>query len=166
MDAVGGRQASCNQVLTLCRYFQEVSVLACFVRSYSVRFEDCDMAGIVFFPNYFVMLNRLIEDWFGDALQVPLGKLHSERKMGVPLVDIKVSFDKASRIGDMLEWGLEVRRLGAKSLTIGVTARCGGEERIRLESTLVAVNLVSDGIAAREIAPDLRSEMEKFLVEH
>jgi 4-hydroxybenzoyl-CoA thioesterase len=135
-----------------------------FVRSYKVRFSECDMAGIVFFPNYFLMFNRLLEDWFGDALQVPLGRLHSEYKMGVPLVDIKVAFVKASRIGDVLEWGLEVRRLGTKSFTIGVVASCGGEERITLETTLVAVDLVADGVVSREIAPDLRAGMENFLV--
>jgi acyl-CoA thioesterase FadM len=31
-----------------------------FSREYKVRFEDCDLAGIVFFPHYFLMLNRLV----------------------------------------------------------------------------------------------------------
>ena len=47
--------------------------MARFIRTGKVRFEDCDSAGILFYPNYFLMLNRLIEDWFADALGVPWG---------------------------------------------------------------------------------------------
>jgi 4-hydroxybenzoyl-CoA thioesterase len=144
--------------------FKEASVMTRFVRSYKVRFEDCDMAGIVFFPNYFVIFNRLLEDWFSDALHVSFGELHSERNSGMPLLNIQVSFKKASRIGDVLEWKLDVRRLGAKSLTLGASASSSGEERIALETTLVAVDLVADGVASREIHSDIRAKMEKFLV--
>lgn len=135
-----------------------------FVRSYKIRFNECDMAGIVFFPNYLVMFNRLLEDWFDEALGVPLGDLHSARKSGVPLVDLQVSFKKASRVGELLEWELELRRLGAKSFTLGVSARCNGEERIALETTLVAVNLVAEGVTSQAIPADLRAAMTPFLV--
>lgn len=68
-----------------------------FVRLYKVRFEDCDSAGIVFYPNYFLMLNRLIEDWFADALGVPWGVMHHERKLGVPTASMQVAFTKSRR---------------------------------------------------------------------
>ena len=34
-----------------------------FERERLVRFSDCDPAGIVFYPQYFVMFNGLVEDW-------------------------------------------------------------------------------------------------------
>ena len=111
-----------------------------------------------------MMFNRLLEDWFSDALHVSFGELHSERNSGMPLLNIQVSFKKASRIGDVLEWKLDVLRLGAKALTLAASASSGGEERIALETTLVAVDLVADGVASREIHSDIRAKMEKFLV--
>ena len=33
-----------------------------------IRFAHCDPAGIVFFPQYLVMLNGHVEDWFTDGL--------------------------------------------------------------------------------------------------
>jgi 4-hydroxybenzoyl-CoA thioesterase len=135
-----------------------------FARSYKVRFDECDMAGIVFFPNYLIMFNHLFEDWFSDELRIPLGDYHSERKSGLPLLNLKVSFQKPSRVGDVLAWELEVRKLGVKSLILGARASCQGEERIEIETTMVAVNLVPDGIVSQEIPADIRAAMERFLV--
>lgn len=139
--------------------------MARFVRSCKVRFEDCDSAGIVFYPNYFLMLNRLIEDWFSDALGVPWGIMHHERKLGVPTVSMQVAFKKASRLDDVLEWSLEVRRLGTRSFTLGVSATSKGEERISIETVLVSVNLVADGVSSGDIPPDIRAGMEIYLVD-
>jgi 4-hydroxybenzoyl-CoA thioesterase len=72
------------------------------------------------------MLHRLIEDWFSEAPGVPLGVMHSDRKPGVPTANLQVEFKKPSRIEDVLEWSLEVSRLGTKSVTLGVSASCGG----------------------------------------
>ncbi len=134
-----------------------------FARSYKIRFEDCDSAGIVFYPNYFLMLNRLIEDWFADALGVPWGVMHHQRKLGVPTVSLQVAFKKASRIDDVLEWSLEVRKLGGRFITLGVSAACNGEVRIEIETVLVSVNLVDDGVSSREIPADIRAGMETWL---
>ena len=136
-----------------------------FTRTYKIRFEDCDSAGIVFYPNYFLMLNRLIEDWFADALGVPWGIMHHERKLGVPTVRMQVVFKKASRLDEQLEWSLEVRRLGSRSFTLGVTACCNGEERLSIETVLVSASLVDDGVVSGVIPPDIRTGMAIYLVD-
>ena len=38
-----------------------------------VRFSHCDPAGIVFYPQYFIMFNGLVEDWFNQGLGVNYG---------------------------------------------------------------------------------------------
>lgn len=139
--------------------------MARFVSSSKVRFEDCDLAGIVFYPNYFLMLTRLIEDWFAEVLGVPWGKMHHERKLGFPTVSMQISFKKASRLDEVLEWSLEVRKLGSRSLTLGVSACCQGEERVAIETTLVSANLLQEGIASCNIPADIRAVMKTCLVE-
>lgn len=139
--------------------------MARFVRPYKVRFEDCDSAGIVFYPKYILMLHRLFEDWCAEALGVSLGKMHHGRKIGFPIVNLQVDFKKASRLEEVLEWSLEIRKLGVKSLTVGISANCAGEERLAGEITVVSVNLVADGVASREIPADIRAGMEAFCTE-
>ena len=46
-----------------------------FERPLRIRFAHCDPAGIVFFPQYLVMVNNLVEDWVDDALGVPYAEL-------------------------------------------------------------------------------------------
>jgi hypothetical protein len=55
-----------------------------FRRERVIRFSDCDPAGIVFYPQYFVMFNGLLEDWFSDDLGVGFDALVLERRIGVP----------------------------------------------------------------------------------
>jgi 4-hydroxybenzoyl-CoA thioesterase len=51
-----------------------------------IRFSDCDPAGIVFYPQYFVMFNGLVEDWFDDGLQIGYERLVAQRRIGLPTV--------------------------------------------------------------------------------
>ena len=45
-----------------------------------IRFHHCDPAGIVFYPEYFVLFNELIEDWFNEGLGLDFAKFHSDRQ--------------------------------------------------------------------------------------
>ncbi len=137
--------------------------MARFFRSCKVRFESCDSAGIVFYPQYVLMAQRVFEDWFGEGLGLPLGRLHHELKMGFPIVNLQADFKKPSRIDEVLDWSLGVRKLGAKSLTLEIKASCAGEERVTVSLTVVSSNLVPGGVASREIPADVRAKMEEYL---
>ena len=76
---------------------------------------------------------------------------------------MKVVFKKASRLDELLEWSLEVRRLGSRSFTLGVTAGCNGEERLLIETVLVSASLVDDGVTSGVIPPDIRAGMAVYL---
>jgi len=47
-----------------------------------VRFQHCDPAGIVFYPQYFVLFHELIEDWFNDGLRVNYADFIGNQKLG------------------------------------------------------------------------------------
>ena len=44
-----------------------------------IRFHHCDPAGIVFYPQYFVLFNELVEDWFNAGLKVDFAAFHAVR---------------------------------------------------------------------------------------
>ena len=48
----------------------QASVMTRFERRVRIRFSHCDPAGIVFFPQYLVMTNVLVEDWFNESLDI------------------------------------------------------------------------------------------------
>ena len=131
-----------------------------FERPLRIRFAHCDPAGIVFFPQYLVMINNLVEDWVTDALGVPYAELLGRRRTGMPTVSLHCEFTAVSRMGDDVLLGLSVERIGSKSLTLQIGCRCGDEQRMSIRQVLVFTSL--DTHRGIDIPTDLRSAIERF----
>ena len=131
---------------------------AAFRRPYRIRFSDCDPAGIVFYPQYFVMLNGLVEDWFDTGLGVRYRSLIVDRRIGLPSVRLEVDFTAVSRMGDDVELALAVERVGRASLTLAHTiAGASGDVRMRMRQVLVATSL--DTHRAIALPEDVRAAL-------
>jgi 4-hydroxybenzoyl-CoA thioesterase len=107
----------------------------------TIRFQHCDMAGIVFYPRYFEMFNLVIEEWFEQVIGVGFNRLHANERMGIPLVRIETDFKAMSRLEDRLDFNLTIKHLGNSSLKCVIEAVCDGELRCRADMTLVCVDL-------------------------
>ncbi len=113
-----------------------------FTATRTVRFADCDPAGIVFYPQYLVMLNTLVEQWFDEGLGVPYATLIGARRTGLPTVRLEVDFTAVSRHGDVLHQVLAVEKLGRSSLTLKIEFH-GTELRLRARQVLVCTSLLT-----------------------
>lgn len=112
-----------------------------FTTTCTVRFADCDPAGIVFFPQYLVMLNTLVERWFDEGLQIPYAPLIGVRRIGLPTVRLEVDFTAVSRHGDVLTQRIAVEKLGRSSLQLRHEFSGGDELRLRARQVLVCTSL-------------------------
>jgi 4-hydroxybenzoyl-CoA thioesterase len=114
-----------------------------FQRPRLIRFSDCDPAGIVFYPQYFVMLNGLVEDWVNEGLGLSYHGLVAQRRIGLPTVKLEADFRAVSRMGDQVTLGLAVQRLGSRSMSLAL--RCfepvSGELRMEVKQVLVTTSL-------------------------
>ncbi|KQW93298.1 4-hydroxybenzoyl-CoA thioesterase [Massilia sp. Root418] len=126
----------------------------CFEREVLVRFAHCDPAGIVFFPQYLVLFNGLVEDWFNDGLGIGYAHFVGERRCGLPIVKLDCEFKAPSRMGERLMLSLSVSRVGNSSITLQLRASAGGE--LRVLSTQVLVTTSLDSNKAIAIPEDLR----------
>jgi len=115
----------------------------------------------VYFPRFLEMVNDLIEDWFEARLAVPFKEFHFGRSLGVPLVNTKVEFLKACRLGETLHMELAVEALGRSSAVLAIRGRTKGEDRLRLRHKVAIVSLESRRAIA--IPHDLRARMERFV---
>ncbi len=131
-----------------------------FERALRIRFAHCDPAGIVFFPQYLVMINNLVEDWVTEGLGLPYAELLGRRRTGMPTVSLQCDFTAVSRMGDDVMLGLSVEKLGRKSLTLDLGCRLGDEQRMRVRQVLVFTSLETH--RAIDIPPDLRAAIENF----
>ena len=127
-----------------------------------IRFHHCDPAGIVFYPQYFVLFNEVVEDWFNEGLDVDFALFHTEHRLGVPMAHIECDFLAPSKIGDMLRLRLSVARIGRTSITLVIEGRVADESRIR--ATLVLVLASLDTRRAVALPRDFREKLERFAV--
>lgn len=133
-----------------------------FVVKKLVRFQHCDPAGIVFYPEYFLMFNEVVEDWFQDGMGIDFKKLHIDDRLGIPTVKTACEFVSPSMVGDWLEYSLVVNRLGSSSVQLTIRASCKGEARAKLDHVIVLMKM-----AERKAIPwpeDMRERIARYVV--
>jgi 4-hydroxybenzoyl-CoA thioesterase len=130
-------------------------------RQVAVEFNHCDPAGIVFYPRYFEMTNSVVENFFADRIGMPFARMMAEGH-GVPTVRIECDFTRPSRLGDRLDFSLDVEAAGSSSVTFALRADQGSEQRLAARLTLVWV-----GKAGAEPWPGtIRAALERERMNH
>ena len=130
-----------------------------FERVYPIRFSHCDPAGIVFFPQYLVLFNHLLEDWFTHGLGIDYAELIGPRRVGTPTVRLECDFRAISRMGEDVTFSITPERVGGKSLTLAIEARHGDELRVGARQVLVFTSL--DTHRAIDMPADVRSALQE-----
>jgi len=131
-----------------------------FERPLRVRFSHCDPAGIVFFPQYLVMFNGLVEDWVSEALGIPYTDLLGPRRVGLPTVSLNCEFSAISKMGDDIVLGLSLDHIGRSSIRLKLDVMKGTTQCVSLQQVLVTTDL--DTHRAIAIPDDLRDALMKF----
>ena len=125
-----------------------------------VRFSYCDPAGIVFYPQYFIMFNGLVEDWFNQGMGVDYAGYINEHRLVFPIVHLNCDFVGPSKIGEVITLGLRVQELGKSSIKLRVTCLYQNQERVRADLVLVTLNLRTG--RAVPTPDELRGLMQSF----
>lgn len=105
-----------------------------------IRFQHCDPAGIVFYPQYFHLLHEVQED-FLTHIGFPEHAL-IQQGFGLPIVDLKTRFAGMCRHGDCIEIALSLGRVGQASL--GMHYEITGP--LKQGSSSSEVKLVADAV--------------------
>ena len=126
----------------------------------TVRFADCDPAGIVFFPQYMVMLTTVVEEWFDEGLRISYAALIGERRTGLPTVRLEVDFTAISRHGEVLMQRVAVEKLGRSSLTLQHEFLGDGALRLRARQVLVCTSL--DTHKPQALPDDVRAALAPY----
>ena len=126
-----------------------------------IRFHHCDPAGIIFYPQYFVFFNELVEDWFTKGLNVSFVEQVTQERVSMPMGRVECDFLAPSKIGDVLRFTLRVARIGRSSITLKIQCRSGDELRVRAHLTVVLASL--ETLRSVPISTDFRQRIERFL---
>jgi len=125
-----------------------------------IRFSHCDPAGIVFFPQYLVLTNALVEDWFNDGLHIDYAHMIERRRVGLPIVKLECEFSRPSRMGETVTLTLAVASVGRRSIRLDIVGHCSGEVRFRAHQVLVTTSLETGN--SIDIPDDIASALTMF----
>lgn len=115
-----------------------------FRRAHRIRFSECDPAGIVFYPQYFILFNDLLEAWIDAITPLGFADFVQHKRWGLPTVHLEAEFFAISRMGDDVTLNLHVERLGTKSLTLVLDCTAAdGQKRMTVRQTIVTTSLVT-----------------------
>ena len=134
-----------------------------FRTTHRVRFEHCDVAGILFFPHYVLMLNRTVEDWLADGLGCDFEELHGVRGLAIPTARLELDMTAPSLLGDVLDWELTVAEIRTTAVVLRHRASAGGAPRLAAVQRIVFAR--QEGLTKTPVPADLRSRIEAFLPE-
>lgn len=130
-----------------------------FQRAHRIHFSECDPAGIVFYPQYFILFNDLLEGWVDAITPLGFADMVLNKRFGLPTVHLEAEFFAISRMGDDVTLSLQVERLGTKSLTLRLDCiAVDGEKRMTVKQTIVTTSLETH--QAIEIPPLLKQVLD------
>lgn len=128
-----------------------------FERPVRIRFSHCDPAGIVFFPQYLMLTNALVEDWFTDALGIDYADMIGGRRVGLPIVRLECEFARPSRMGETISLALSLIDVGGRSIRIRIVGR--GPNGMRFAATQVLVTTSLESGESILIPDDIRAAL-------
>lgn len=134
-----------------------------YTQAHRIRFSECDPAGIVFYPQYFVMFNDLLEQWIDALLPNGFSALITQQKIGLPTVSLNANFRSISQMGDDVILSIAVIKIGSRSLQLRL--QCVGKDgvlRMEVQQVIVTTSLVSH--RAIEVPAFLRTPMQEYLL--
>ncbi len=89
----------------------------------TVKWGDCDPAGIIYTPRVLDFAMETLEAWYRDVLGTAWLKLNRELEMGAPTVRAEIDFLAAPGPDQELVTELRVKKLGRSSITFELTGQ-------------------------------------------
>ena len=126
----------------------------------TVRFGDCDPAGLVYYPVLFHYCHAAMEEFFAARCGKPYARLMQEERVGFPTVNVRAEFFAPLVYGDAAEVEVWASAVGRTSVTFEYRLRRASDRLLCASATLVQVAMSLDGRRAVPVPEHLRRAFE------
>jgi len=124
----------------------------------TVKWGDCDPAGIIYTPRVLDFAMETLEAWYRDVLGIAWLRLNQELHMGAPTVRAEIDFLDAPAPDQEVVTALRVKKLGRASITYELTGR-GSDGKDYYRVVLVACFISRPAFKATAIPEPFRSRI-------
>ncbi len=97
-----------------------------------VRYNECDVQGVVFNANYLIYVDETLERWLAELLE--------PNELDMMVKKATVEWHSSAQHGDVLELVPSISRWGTTSFDVTVDGRVG--ERAVFTATMVYINVI------------------------
>jgi acyl-CoA thioester hydrolase len=125
-----------------------------------VRWSECDLQGVVFYPNYLAYFDHLLTELWREAV----GPYSQITQLGIDLLvaEAKVRYRAPARFDDEIDVVAAIRRLGTTSMTIDLRIERVDDGAVLAEGELRHVFVDPDSFEKRDIPADVRVGLSRF----
>jgi acyl-CoA thioester hydrolase len=125
-----------------------------------VRWSECDLQGVVFYPNYLTYFDHLLTELWREVL----GSYAEVQQLGVDLVvaEANVRYRASARFDDEIEVQASIARLGTTSMATELRVERVGDAVLLAEGDLRHVFVDPHSFEKREIPPAVRDALGRF----
>ncbi len=132
-----------------------------FEHTLSVRFDDVDRAGIVYFARVLHYCHVAYEELMAQAVG-DLDAFFRTSTWGMPLVHAEADYARPMRLAERLTIALEVERLGDRSVTFAYTVRGAEDGALRARAKLVHAFVELEAFEGIPAPPDFRAALKQL----
>jgi acyl-CoA thioester hydrolase len=127
-----------------------------------VRWSECDLQGVVFYPNYLAYFDHLLTELWREAV----GSYARIQELGIDLVvaEAGIRYRVSARFDEEIELKATISRLGTTSMTMDLTAERVGDGALLAEGELRHVFVDPETFRKREIPDEVREQLGRFAV--
>jgi 4-hydroxybenzoyl-CoA thioesterase len=111
----------------------------------SVRFGDCDPAGLVYYPVLFHYCHAAMEEFFAARCRMSYASVMAERRLGFPTVNVRAEFFAPLVYGDEALVEVWVSKVGRTSATFEYRLRRAADGTLCASATHVQVSMNLEG---------------------
>jgi YbgC/YbaW family acyl-CoA thioester hydrolase len=127
----------------------------------TVRFGDCDPAGLVYYPVLFHYCHAAMEEFFAARCGTSYARLLAERRLGFPTVNVRAEFFAPFVYGDEASVEVWASAVGRTSVTFEYRLRRASDRMLCASATHVQVAMNLDERRAVPLPADLRRAFEQ-----
>ena len=126
-----------------------------------VRWSECDLQGVVFYPQYLAYLDHTVTELWREAVG-PYTEMISEHGVDMVVAEAAMRYRDSARFDDELEVAATVTRLGSTSITTAFRIERLSDAVLLTEGDLRHVFVDPHDFAKREMPTRVRAGLERF----
>jgi acyl-CoA thioester hydrolase len=126
-----------------------------------VRWSECDLQGVVFYPQYLAYLDHTVTELWREAVG-PYTDMIPDHGVDMVVAEAGMRYRDSARFDDELEISARVTRLGSTSVTTAFTIERVGDGALLTEGELRHVFVDPAAFDKRKMPDRVRAGLERF----